>query len=309
MITNKMLLAISEFESYRKHSVKLILEKVLQSHDGSDIYVLVVPSSNASDITISLFLDQLETVYDVSFNLKKEHDLKLDVTVVSYDEDYNSRVASTTWKRVCYTENVTLDQIPKAYRQHIHNSEKISVEVDDKETESHSKYCLHDPNAMKKSIPVVAVGGTFDHLHDGHKVLLSVSTFLTQKTLIVGVTGPELLRNKKYAAYMESLQTRSEKVASFVNVFSGGFVPEIHEINDVCGPTASIETIDALVVSMETVKGAEYINNVRTKKGWKNLDVYTVGVLGGSGSETFDDKLSSTDYRRREFLKHQPHST
>ena len=37
--------------------------------------------------------------------------------------------------------------------------------------------------------PVVASGGTFDHLHAGHKILLSMGTWIAQHKLIVGITG------------------------------------------------------------------------------------------------------------------------
>ena len=37
--------------------------------------------------------------------------------------------------------------------------------------------------------PVVALGGTFDHLHAGHKILLSMAAWITSSKLIVGMTG------------------------------------------------------------------------------------------------------------------------
>ena len=37
--------------------------------------------------------------------------------------------------------------------------------------------------------PVTALGGTFDHLHAGHKILLSMAAWITSQKLIVGVTG------------------------------------------------------------------------------------------------------------------------
>jgi hypothetical protein len=37
--------------------------------------------------------------------------------------------------------------------------------------------------------PVVALGGTFDHLHAGHKILLSMGAWITSEKIIVGVTG------------------------------------------------------------------------------------------------------------------------
>lgn len=37
--------------------------------------------------------------------------------------------------------------------------------------------------------PVSVIGGTFDHLHAGHKILLSMAAWITSEKLIVGVTG------------------------------------------------------------------------------------------------------------------------
>ena len=45
-----------------------------------------------------------------------------------------------------------------------------------------------DPSAPM-FYPVVALGGTFDHLHAGHKILLSLAAWIARDKLIVGVTG------------------------------------------------------------------------------------------------------------------------
>jgi pantetheine-phosphate adenylyltransferase len=39
------------------------------------------------------------------------------------------------------------------------------------------------------TFPVVALGGTFDHLHAGHKILLSMAALLARRKMIVGITG------------------------------------------------------------------------------------------------------------------------
>lgn len=41
----------------------------------------------------------------------------------------------------------------------------------------------------QREYPVVALGGTFDHLHAGHKILLSMGAWIAKEKLIVGVTG------------------------------------------------------------------------------------------------------------------------
>lgn len=45
------------------------------------------------------------------------------------------------------------------------------------------------PLSNPKTFDHVAVGGTFDHLHAGHKILLTMTAWITGKRLICGVTG------------------------------------------------------------------------------------------------------------------------
>lgn len=45
------------------------------------------------------------------------------------------------------------------------------------------------PTDGPPAYPVVALGGTFDHLHAGHKILLSMGAWIASEKLIVGVTG------------------------------------------------------------------------------------------------------------------------
>ncbi|KAF8473964.1 hypothetical protein BDZ91DRAFT_712893 [Kalaharituber pfeilii] len=72
---------------------------------------------------------------------------------------------------------------------------------------------------------IVAVGGTFDHLHPGHKLLLTAtaflldppsSTFQSTPRLIVGLTGPQLLLNKKHSEHLESWLHRAHTTLSFL---------------------------------------------------------------------------------------------
>lgn len=73
----------------------------------------------------------------------------------------------------------------------------------------------------------VAVGGTFDHLHIGHKLLLTATALLAEPKgsqrnpsqtalLTIGISGDALLTKKKYAEQMESWDERQQKVADFL---------------------------------------------------------------------------------------------
>ncbi len=48
------------------------------------------------------------------------------------------------------------------------------------------------PGSDPPAYPVVAVGGTFDHLHAGHKILLSMTAWIADEKVVIGVTGMSL---------------------------------------------------------------------------------------------------------------------
>lgn len=50
-----------------------------------------------------------------------------------------------------------------------------------------------EESSSGSSFEVTAMGGTFDHLHAGHKILLSIAASITTRKLIVGVTGESSL--------------------------------------------------------------------------------------------------------------------
>jgi pantetheine-phosphate adenylyltransferase len=159
---------------------------------------------------------------------------------------------------------------------------------------------LENGELMMKRTPehgVVAVGGTFDHLHEGHKILLTTAGYLARDLLIVGITGPELLKNKEYAQAMESYAHRKESVESFLNYVYPSLQLHIEMMHDVYGPTATIENIDALVISTETRSGGEQVNQFRMEKKWSELTIYEVNLIGSGKS---DQKISSTQLRKEE---------
>ncbi|KAF7597262.1 hypothetical protein BBP40_008104 [Aspergillus hancockii] len=189
----------------------------------------------------------------------------------------------------------------------------------------------------------VIVGGTFDHFHIGHKLLLTAMALVLdpvrdvnsgdEARLIIGVTGDELLVNKKYAEFLESWDERCESAASFLTAIMDFYPPDksathtervtepgpngkyilmkvrpgltlkLVQISDPFGPTITEENISALVVSQETRSGGAAVNQERAKKGWESLDVYEIDVLHSgevpsNDVEKFASKISSTDIRR-----------
>ncbi|CAG8576569.1 1509_t:CDS:2 [Ambispora gerdemannii] len=150
----------------------------------------------------------------------------------------------------------------------------------------------------------VAVGGTFDHLHAGHKILLHMSAWITSKRLVCGVTAENMLQNKKYKEFLEPIDTRVSKVLKFLRkIRSEEFIKyQVVPIFDIYGPTATDSDIEALVVSKETMAGANSINEERKKRSLKQLDFAMIEVISSTNSslneaELKSLKLSSTSVR------------
>ncbi|CAR27806.1 hypothetical protein ZYGR_0N02920 [Zygosaccharomyces rouxii] len=147
---------------------------------------------------------------------------------------------------------------------------------------------------------VSALGGTFDHIHDGHKILLTMAAFITSSRLIVGVTDQDLLVNKKYREFLETVDERCDNVKKFLALLKPTLKVEIVLIKDVCGPTGTVPEIEALVVSRETVQGGQFVNKTRIEKGLTELDISVVNVLGGNEEDGWKEKLSSTELRKKD---------
>ena len=206
---------------------------------------------------------------------------------------------------------------------------------------------LQSPQTLLNRHYSIAVGGTFDHLHLGHKLLLTATTILLdpgihsnsiiKRCLTIGITGDELLKNKKHAEYMQSWDERQEATCQFLLTIivlrnsseavrrvqhfqdkgpngkaihyelHSGLTIKFVEITDPFGPTITEESITALVVSGETRSGGRAINDRRTAKGWSALETFEVDVLDQSSDgqemdksrDDFSSKISSTEIRRR----------
>ena len=167
--------------------------------------------------------------------------------------------------------------------------------------------------------PSVALGGPFDHLHAGHKLLLTMTALVLDPKpdqggcLTIGITGDELLKNKAFREELEDFPGRQLAVQNFLlgilglvslshilvttkhiqgtlsrgreihNTLKSGLTIRYVEIFDPCGPTITDETITALVLSAETRGGGQVVNEKRGEKGWPALEIFEVDVLDTGG--------------------------
>nr|KJB37047.1 hypothetical protein B456_006G188300 [Gossypium raimondii] len=132
------------------------------------------------------------------------------------------------------------------------------------------------------SYGAVVLGGTFDRLHDGHRLFLRSSTELARSRIVVGVCDGPMLTNK-----------RSIKPELVVHV---------GPITDPYGPSIVDENLDAIVVSKETIPGGISVNRKRADRGLSQLKIEVVDLVS---EECSQDKLSSTTLRKLEAEKQQ----
>ncbi|KAI9654151.1 MAG: hypothetical protein M1831_005505 [Alyxoria varia] len=177
----------------------------------------------------------------------------------------------------------------------------------------------------------VAVGGTWDHLHIGHKLLLAMVAFLVEKDsskpakLTVGITGDELLKNKKNRELLQPWSERRDAVLEFLKAIMDFRCPgdahikideirapglnghitrctmwddlvfDLVEISDPFGPTITDENITALVLSAETRSGGKAVNEKREAQDWSPLQIFEVDVLEAAEEKEAEDGTSELE--------------
>ncbi|KAI1193138.1 cytidylyltransferase [Nemania serpens] len=247
------------------------------------------------------------------------------------------------WKQIFYVNGEPGYQILSSYlktcepMQTLRQHQLIGLDSGPPLTEKEKSL----PLEQSKTYAVVCLGGTFDHLHAGHKLLLTAAAILLKvpeappavpARFIIGVTGDELLKRKKYAELVQPWDLRVANVIEFLASLlqlskSGWADPDITKkddkviarfrdgaievhcvlLQDAFGPTTAEEEMDVLVVSGETRSGGDAVNARRRELGWHELEVFEVDVLDAGEfidgptqtTKDFATKISSTAIRER----------
>jgi pantetheine-phosphate adenylyltransferase len=146
----------------------------------------------------------------------------------------------------------------------------------------------------------VALGGTFDPVHDGHRRLFRRAFELGDVT--VGLTSDELAPKTRHEErYIRPFDRRVRHLEAALDSLADEY-GRTYEVRTLTEPTgiATEPQFDALVVSPETEAGGERINEIRRQRGLDPLDIEVVDHVAAEDGEI----ISSTRIVNGEIDEH-----
>ncbi|EGC32990.1 hypothetical protein DICPUDRAFT_155029 [Dictyostelium purpureum] len=164
-----------------------------------------------------------------------------------------------------------------------------------------------DPSLIGKDIKKwnppfkgVVLGGTYDRMHPGHKVMLTISSLICSEYMEVGVTDNSILKKKKYSELIEPFEYRSEKTQNFLQSINPNVEYNMLKLVEPYANTMTSKRLECIVISPETFSTAIKINEVRRETNLKPLEIYSISYFD-THHQGEDFKLSSSYLRELDF--------
>ena len=145
-----------------------------------------------------------------------------------------------------------------------------------------------------ESFDLVAMGGTFDVIHNGHMALLSKAFSISSK-VIIGLSSDQLATKKgknlanDYSKRLSLLKSMIEK--SFPNS-----AYEVSKLENDFGPAVIEGSVKALVVSKETSNKGLLLNELRAERNLPPVKIVVVPmVLAEDGKAISPPRIKNSE--------------
>ncbi|HEU16065.1 MAG TPA: phosphopantetheine adenylyltransferase [Nitrososphaeria archaeon] len=150
---------------------------------------------------------------------------------------------------------------------------------------------------MEHKYRKVAIGGTFDPFHRGHRALIDAA-FSIGDEVIIGLSSDELAQRMGKSPD-RSFEERACDLLEYLESKYRDRIYAIYKLEDPFGPLAQDPSIEALVVSPETEERGSAANAARKSRGLGEVDVVRIDfVLAEDG-----EPISSRRIRKGEIDK------
>ena len=166
------------------------------------------------------------------------------------------------------------------YTHYVSLCYQIAIEKDSKYVQLHLLIIPSKPITPQYSH--VCIGGTFDRLHCGHISLFLSALFSCNEFLQIGISADELLQNKAKKELIQSYSEREGSITAFINEvkkYINLCKITILPLHDGFGVTVSDPSVNALVVSPETMQCGPIVNKNREEIGHKPLDLIVIELI------------------------------
>jgi len=131
---------------------------------------------------------------------------------------------------------------------------------------------------VKEKFRAVAVGGTFDEFHKGHRALL-MEAFEVGERVLIGLSSDEFAKELRKPHKVASYKSRLSDLKRFLKTLGLLDRAEIVTLHDPYGVTLSKGCVEAIVVSRETEPTAHEINEKRRARGLQPLEIVVIEMV------------------------------
>ena len=139
-----------------------------------------------------------------------------------------------------------------------------------------------------------AVGGTFDHIHRGHRALLQ-RAFETSESVVIGLTSDKFVTDEGKKIHHD-FDDRKKQLIRYLDKHYPSRRYQITKLESHFGAGIFTNAIDAIVVSTETFPTVKFANEKRVQAGLSEMKVEVVPMIPAHDGV----KISSTRIRAGE---------
>jgi pantetheine-phosphate adenylyltransferase len=137
---------------------------------------------------------------------------------------------------------------------------------------------LRDLSRSIRKYKFVALGGTFDVLHAGHRHLLH-EAFKLGDIVLIGVTNDLLVATLRKKHQVRPFSSRVRDLDRFLKTQRWSSRARVNALSEPYGPAARRKKLQALIVSKGTLASGRRLNRLRRQNGLQPLDLFVVDLL------------------------------